>query len=121
MFEQYFEALRIHVSAQRIGPDIQVTVAGGDGPHIGCVAIAEPDERMSAAGLSATVSVHNICGHRDGELATPIAKRLAAALRCRVVVVAGVHYNSFSPGLLQKTAAFTEQLAAALTAHFQNN
>ena len=51
MFQQDFEALQIRVSAQRIGPDIQVTVAGGDGPHIGCVAIAEPDERMSAAGL----------------------------------------------------------------------
>ncbi|MBQ9958738.1 MAG: hypothetical protein IJP01_00120 [Oscillospiraceae bacterium] len=121
MFEQYFAALRIRVSAQRIGSDIQVTVAGGDGPHIGCVAIGEPDERLSAAGLSATVSVHNICGHRDGEIAVPIAKQLAAALRCRTVVVAGVHYNSFSPELLKETAAFTEQLAASLTVHFQNN
>ncbi|MBR5501797.1 MAG: hypothetical protein IKV55_02055 [Oscillospiraceae bacterium] len=120
MFKQEFADVRIEVTAQRIGPDVQVTLAGGDGPHIGSVAIGEPDTLLSAAGPSATVSVFNACGHRDGELAAPIAKRLAAALRCRVVVLAGVHYNSFSNELLKKTAAFTEELAESLTAYFQN-
>jgi len=118
VFERDFETLRLRVRAERIGADLLVSVSGGDLPHIGSVAIAEPDQLRAENGGSATVSTYNVRGHREGEVATEIAKRISAQLRCRVVVICGFHYDRFSADILSETKSFTEELVVTLSACF---
>jgi hypothetical protein len=73
---------------------VTVTLVGGERPHVGAVAIgiprpslARPDRR------SATTSVLTVTGHKDDELARPLAHELARRLGQTAVVVAGVHID----------------------------
>ncbi len=119
MMEKTYEALRIRLSAQAMGADLCVTVCGGDKAHIGSVAIAEPRPSMEWDGeYSATVSTYNFAGHKDDAVAGKMAHLIAAALRKRVVVLCGIHYDAPAPALLRETEAFSEKMANDVIAEF---
>jgi len=71
---------------------LAVNLVGGDQPHIGAVAVSIP--RPSLANprqRSASTSVFTVVGHKEDELARPVAAELARVLGRTTVVVAGVH------------------------------
>jgi hypothetical protein len=87
--------LEAHVRA--IGEDLLVAVAGGERPHIGAVAMAQPRPSLrDPRRTSATASVFCYVGHKEDELAKQMAERLAATFHTRVVVTAGVHWDNLS-------------------------
>ncbi|MBI3122079.1 MAG: hypothetical protein HYZ03_07340, partial [candidate division NC10 bacterium] len=58
-----------------------MNLVGGDIPHIGAVAISIPrPSRADARRRSATTSVFALLGHKEDELARPVAASLAQAL-----------------------------------------
>lgn len=70
---------------------------GGEKPHVGAVALAVPRPSLEGTGkTSSTASVLTVVGHKDDELARPVALFLAARLRVAVVVVAGIHVEGAS-------------------------
>jgi hypothetical protein len=92
---------------QRAGRDLMVLVTGGDAPHLGAVAMAEPRPSLAdPSRTSATVSVFCYPGHKEDELARELAQALAAALGVKVVVAAGMHWDGL-------TAADIAQVRAA--------
>ena len=69
---------------------IGVNLLGGTRPHIGAVAVAIPRARTGRGRRwSATTSVFAVVGHKDDEVARPVAAALARELRVTVVVTAG--------------------------------
>ncbi len=77
---------------------LAVNLVGGDVPHIGAVAIGIPRPSLaSPRRQSATTSVFAVVGHKEDELARPIATDLAKALGRTTVVVAGVHIHRARP------------------------
>ena len=73
---------------------VTVTLVGGERPHVGAVAIGIPRPSLARPGRrSATTSVVAVTGHKDDELARPLAHELARRLRQTAVVVAGVHID----------------------------
>lgn len=85
---------QIRAQAIRMGEDLIVSVVGGDTPHIGCVAVAIPRPSLkNASQISATVSVFSLVGHKDNEIARPMATKLARTLNRVVVVAVGVHLS----------------------------
>lgn len=73
---------------------LAVNLVGGDRPHIGAVAISIPPASMAnPRQRSATTSVFTVPGHREDELARPVAAGLAQALQRTTVVIAGVHID----------------------------
>jgi hypothetical protein len=69
-----------------------VTLVGGEVPHVGAVAVSIPRPSLKNARMrSATTSVLAIPGHKEEELARPLAAELARALGRTTVVVAGIH------------------------------
>ena len=77
---------------------IGVNLLGGTRPHIGAVAVAIPRASHARAGRrSATTSVLALVGHKDDELARPLATVLARELGVTVVVTAGVHVARAQP------------------------
>ena len=74
-----------------------VHITGGDDPHVGGVAVGFPrPSTQDPSRVTANVSVISILGHKDDELARPIADRLVKELNSIVVVIAGVHIHQAS-------------------------
>lgn len=109
--EKFYEHLRIHLSVARIGHDLCITISGGDKPHIGSVAIAEPRESLRGNGArSATVSTFNFIGHKDDEIANAVAHAVSAQLYTRTVVLCGVHYDEICESIISEIQELTQQI-----------
>jgi hypothetical protein len=93
----------ISASVRLIGSDFLVAIWAGEKPHIGAVAMAQPRPSLKDPGVtSATASVFCYVGHKEDELAKAAAEILAAALRTRVVVTAGIHWDNIAPEGIQR-------------------
>ncbi len=80
---------------RRIGPDLLVAVWGGQRPHIGAVAAAQPRPSLKdPAQPSASASVLCYVGHKEDLLAREIALAVASSVNSAVVVTAGIHWDN---------------------------
>ncbi len=96
-------AYDLTASVRLIGADVLVAIWGGEKPHIGAVAIAQPRPSLKDPQVtSATASVICLMGHKEDELVKAAAEILAAALETRVVVTAGIHWDNLAPDAIQR-------------------
>ena len=85
----------LEASVQRIGENLLVAIWGGELPHIGAVAIAQPRPSLKDPDrISSTASVFCLVGHKEDDLAKATAEILAATLNTTVVVTAGIHWDN---------------------------
>lgn len=74
-----------------------MTLIGGDFPHVGAVALAEPrPSGVDRGKTSSSVSVLVRLGHKEDELAKRLAGEVAASLNLPVVLSAGIHIDHAS-------------------------
>ena len=100
-----------------MGRDLSVTLDGGDRPHIGAVAVAQPRPSHRGGGrISATTSVIALLGHLEDELARSTAHRLASGLDATVSVACGIHLDQAGPDDLREVRELAEELATELLA-----
>lgn len=93
----------LEASIRLIGQDLLVAIWGGEKPHIGAVAVAQPRPSLKDPEvMSATASVICLPGHKEDELAKAASEILAAALNTQVVVTAGIHWENISEEGVQK-------------------
>jgi len=114
--DKYYDDLRVRVHAEEMGTGLCITICGGDEPHIGSVAVAEPRESLSGEGRSATVSTFNFTGHKDDEVANVIALAVASRLDRRTVVICGLHYSEAGEDLFRAVRVLTDKIADDLCA-----
>lgn len=108
---------RVEVQATLTADGLIVQVLGGEKPHIGAVVFSLPRPSRSEPGkLRATSTVVPRYGHRDDELARPVAERLVTALGQPVVVVAGVHVAAAAPEEIKLLVANVHQAVEKLVA-----
>jgi len=92
------DSYNLSASIRLIGEDVLVAIWGGEKPHIGAVAVAQPRPSLKDPEVtSATASVICFVGHKEDELAKASAEILAAALNTPVVVTAGIHWDNLDP------------------------
>ena len=113
----------VQCSCTSLGRDVCLTFSGGEEPHIGAVALAEPRPSMAQKGkTSASASVLCVTGHMEDMMVREGALRVASALGQRAVVVAGLHIDDASPEDIDKlTRNFFLTLAAVLQRLTQEN
>ena len=88
-------AYDLTASVRMIGPDLLIAIWGGEKPHIGAVAVAQPRPSLKDPDVtSATASVICFVGHKEDELAKAAAEILSATLNTAVVVTAGIHWDN---------------------------
>jgi hypothetical protein len=88
-------AYDLTANVKRIGRDLLVAIWGGEKPHIGAVAVAQPRPSLKDPDVtSATTSVICYVGHKEDDLVKASAEILAAVLNTRVVVTAGIHWDN---------------------------
>jgi len=96
-------AYDLEAGVRLIGQDLLVAIWGGEKPHIGAVAVAQPRPSLKDPEvMSATTSVICLLGHKEDELAKAVSEILAATLNTPVVVTAGIHWDNISKGGIQK-------------------
>jgi gallate decarboxylase subunit D len=79
----------------RIGSDWLVSIWGGERPHIGAVAMAQPRASLEDPRRgSATASVFCFLGHKEDVIVKEASERLSTALGAPVVVTAGAHWDN---------------------------
>jgi hypothetical protein len=97
------ESYNLEAFVKKIGQDLLVAIWGGEKPHIGAVAVAQPRPSLKDPEvMSATASVICMPGHKENELAKAASEILAAALNTKVVVTAGIHWENLSEEGIQK-------------------
>jgi len=101
--------LACHVNI--IGRDILVAIFGGEKPHIGAVAAANPRPSLrNPATTSATASVICFIGHKEDDIAKYASEKIAAALNTQVVVTAGIHWDHISEDGIKKVTQNSHDL-----------
>ena len=111
------DAYNLSASVRLIGGDVLVAIWGGERPHIGAVAVAQPRPSLKNPELtSASASVICLVGNKEGELVTATAEILAATLETQVVVTAGIHWDNLSPEAIQRIIRHSEILVDTILA-----
>ncbi len=88
-------AYDLTANVRMIGPDLLIAIWGGERPHIGAVAVAQPRPSLKDPDVtSASASVFCFVGHKEDDLAKAAAEILAATLNTPVVVAAGIHWDN---------------------------
>lgn len=93
---------RIHLelSAHKMGEDLWINLQGGDKPHVGAIALADPN--------GVQVLVRN--GHKEGELARDLALLISKSLNCAVSFTCGIHLDAITPGEIQDVVELSRTL-----------
>lgn len=92
----------VEAEAVYIGDDLLVFIWGGERPHIGSVAAAQPRPSLAdESARAATASVLTYLGHKEDEIVKPVSEALAAALDRNVVVSAGIHWDNLDQAAIE--------------------
>lgn len=84
----------VEAKAMRVGADILICIWGGERPHIGAIAAAQPRPSLAdPSKTSATASVLSYVGHKEDDVAKRAAEAIAARFKTNVVVTAGIHWD----------------------------
>ncbi len=95
----------LNLVAQWCGKDLNVSIFGGDTPHVGAVALAIANIEGYSRKYSPSVNVLTVVDHKDDEIARFVAKDLAIYFENQVVVSAGVHIDNATKDDLKKIMA----------------
>ena len=105
------DAYNLSASARLIGGDVLVAIWGGEKPHIGAVAAAQPRPSLRDPKVtSSSASVICRVGHKEDDLVKAAAEILAAALETYVVVTGGIHWDDLAPEAIQQVVRNSEIL-----------
>ena len=105
----------LEATAVWIGPDLLVYIWGGEAPHIGAVAMAQPRPSLADPSVtSSTASVFTYVGHKEDLLAKQTAEALSAALQAKVVVTAGIHWDGLDQAGIETVVANSKALLGLL-------
>ena len=105
------DAYNLSASIRLIGEDVLVAIWGGEKPHIGAVAVAQPRPSLKDPEVtSSSASVICRVGHKEDDLVKAAAEILAAALETYVVVTGGIHWDNLAPEGIQHVVRSSEIL-----------
>lgn len=108
---KYIVTAKVHV----LDFGLTVTLYGGEEGHVGSVVVAIPRPSLQdPAVTSSTSSVINIVGHKDENVARPLAEELAKTFKQIVVVTAGIHVDKATSQEIKILSQNVEQITLAI-------
>jgi hypothetical protein len=109
------EAYNLEAFVKEIGQDLLIAIWGGDRPHIGAVAAAQPRPSLKDQNrVSATASVFCYVGHKEDVIAKEAAERLSAALNINVTVTVGIHWENIDEAGIRAVLEHSRQLVTMI-------
>jgi hypothetical protein len=105
------EAYSLEAFVKEIGQDLLVAMWGGEQPHIGAVAVAQPRPSLrDQSAVSATASVFCYVGHKEDGIAKEAAESLSAALNRNTAVTVGMHWDNIDEAGIKRIVENSRQL-----------
>ncbi|WP_073237500.1 hypothetical protein [Desulforamulus putei] len=85
---------RVDLSTSITAEGLVCQLFGGEKPHVGAVVLSIPRPSLQdPCQLSCNSSVLPMLGHKEDEIAKPLAEKLAKHFKQPVVLVAGIHID----------------------------
>ncbi|MCL2766177.1 MAG: hypothetical protein FWD21_00655 [Peptococcaceae bacterium] len=113
---------RVEMTVTLTGNGLVVQIYGGDGPHVGALALSQP--RPSRTGnnkTSCSTSVLTLLGHKEDEVAKPAAEKIAKAINQPVVVVAGLHVDHAGTNTITELVDNCQQVVQMFINEYEAN
>ena len=105
------KAYNLDALVKQIGQDLLVAIWGGEKPHIGAVAVAQPRPSLKDESVvSATASVFCYLGHKDDIIAKQAAEKLSATLNTNVTLTVGIHWDDLDEAGIRTILGNSQQL-----------
>ncbi len=122
MFRTEEGRYNLNACTRWIGADLLVAIWGGERPHIGAVALAQPRPSMKDPGKnSATASVLCVVGHKEDEVVKKASEYLSAALNTRVTVAAGIHWDNLDEIAIRTVVDNIDALIRSMAQHLKED
>jgi hypothetical protein len=87
---------KVNLDSYEMGDDLVLMLKGGEKHHVGAIAMATPYKD------TASTSIISAYGHKEGELAKPLAEKVSKNLKKTVVLIAGLHIDKATKEDIQK-------------------
>ncbi|MFC6169776.1 prenylated flavin chaperone LpdD [Loigolactobacillus jiayinensis] len=100
------------VLVQQIGPDLLLTIIGGDHPHIGTVTTFSATTPLTTVRFPS----HDGRVHKDDVLAQTLAQQLKAQVSGSCTITAGVHVDQISQQQIKAAAGMAQNLGQQVSA-----
>lgn len=107
------QGLQVKLEARPMGQDWNVSITGGEKPHIGAAALGTPYKKPDGT-WSACASVLALPTHKEDALVRQAAILLAKRARHTVLVSCGIHTDNLTPEQIGIFVALTQAGMEAL-------
>ena len=115
VIEKELSFAKLTVKISRIGEDYEITIQGGEKPHIGCVVFAVPRPSLEENGKrSSTSSVLNVTGHKDEVLCRYLAEQTAAKENAVTVCCGGFHMDHITKEQIKEVKQAVKEMVHLL-------
>lgn len=112
VYEKELSFSKISMYVLKAGDDYNVTILGGDKPHIGSSVLAVPRLSLTGDGsVSATSSVMNMIGHKDEQICRYVAETICARKNAVVLCSGGFHVDDISKDGIDEVLDAVKELA----------
>ena len=106
---------RVCLMVHFTGDGLVCQLYGGDNPHVGAVVLTVPRPSLQDPGrISCNSSVLPLLGHKEDELAKPLAEGVAVHFNQPVVLVAGIHVDYASEEDIYQLVANCQEVLGQL-------
>lgn len=112
VYEKELSFSKISMYVLKAGDDYNITILGGDKPHIGSSVLAVPRLSLTGDGsVSATSSVMNMVGHKDEQICRYVAEKICAKKNAVVLCSGGFHVDDISKDGIGEVLEAVKELA----------
>lgn len=112
VYEKKLSFSEIKLYVLKLGDDYNITISGGDKPHIGSSVLAIPRLSLTGDGsVSATSSVMNMIGHKDEQICRYVAERICKRKNAVVLCSGGFHVDNISKDGIYEVLQAVKELA----------
>lgn len=112
VYEKKLSFSEIKLYVLKLGDDYNITISGGDKPHIGSSVLAVPRLSLTGDGsVSATSSVMNMIGHKDEQICRDLAEKVCINKNAVVLCSGGFHVDNISKDGIDEVLRAVKELA----------
>ena len=112
VYEKELSFSKIAMYVLKAVDDYNVTILGGDKPHIGSSVLFVPRLSLTGDGsVSATSSVMNMIGHKDEQICRYVAETICARKNAVVLCSGGFHVDDISKDGIDEVLEAVRELA----------
>ncbi|WP_411170101.1 hypothetical protein ACH36K_06310 [Clostridium sp. MB05] len=110
-----FKDYNVNCIAIKMGNDLNISIYGGDTPHIGAVALGIPRESLLDKNkISSSVSILTITGHKEDIIVQNVAKKISSTLNSTVVISCGIHIDNITFDEIESLNSIIDELVNEL-------